>query len=275
MSQENVEVVRRHIYESIRRRPEALCPVLLLTPELVVAFRKAAHRGPIAVVAGRRPSRERMLVDVRRRASSGEDFTGAGVQSCSKTALNEGGRRGSKSMRAALSSSRSAEGKLSRIRFPRARRSPRSRRTVGVGDVAGERGDRPRAARAFNRGDLDEMLRSYLRPGASSGTSAIVGGQAEKEMSISATRGFRRWYADLFESFESLPERDGSEFRDLGDRRSRLRHGFEAAGGAKVGSRSTPQWAWVFHGKARRRAIKSTRASLSRDEALDAAGLRE
>ena len=70
-----------------------------------------------------------------------------------------------------------------------------------------------RALEAFPRGDMDEML-SYLDPELE-WHSAIVGG-AEGNV-YRGHEGFRRWFADSFESFEELSN-EWSEFRDLGDR---------------------------------------------------------
>src|SRR6185503_9629086 len=70
-----------------------------------------------------------------------------------------------------------------------------------------------RTYEAFNRGDLEEML-SYVDPEIEL-HSAIVGG-AEGNV-YRGHGGFRRWFADSFESFEDITS-VYSEFRDLGDR---------------------------------------------------------
>ena len=93
-----------------------------------------------------------------------------------------------------------------------------------------------RALDSSPRGDMEEML-SFMDPEGEL-HSAIVGG-AEGNV-YRGHEGFRRWYADSFESFEEL-KNEWSEFRDLGDRV--LAFGMFRRAGARVGWRSPPQWA--------------------------------
>jgi ketosteroid isomerase-like protein len=122
------------------------------------------------------------------------------------------------------------------------------------------------ALEAFPRGDLGEML-SYLDPEVE-WHSAIVGG-AEGNV-YRGHEGFRRWYADSFESFEEL-RNEWSEFRDLGDRV--LAFGHVTARGRESGVEVDSPMGWVFT----LRCGKTVKAEgfLSRAKALEAAGLRE
>ena len=83
---------------------------------------------------------------------------------------------------------------------------------------------------------MEEML-SYMDPEGEL-HSAIVGG-AEGNV-YRGHEGFRRWYADSFESFEEL-RNEWSEFRDLGDRVLVL--GTLRRGGGRAEWSSTPRWA--------------------------------
>ena len=120
-----------------------------------------------------------------------------------------------------------------------------------------------RALEAFPRGDLDEML-SYMDPDLEF-HSAIVGG-AEGNI-YRGHDGFRRWYADSFESFEEL-RNEWSEFRDLGDRVLALGH--VRARGRESGVEIDSPMGWIFtvrHGKAMK-----AEGFLSQEEAMNAAG---
>ena len=123
-----------------------------------------------------------------------------------------------------------------------------------------------RSLEAFPRGDMEEML-SYMDPEVEL-HSAIVGG-AEGNV-YRGHEGFRRWYADSFESFEEL-RNEWSEFRDLGDRV--LVFGHVRARGRESGVELDSPMGWVFtvrHGK-----LMKAEGFLSRAKALEAAGLSE
>jgi ketosteroid isomerase-like protein len=122
-----------------------------------------------------------------------------------------------------------------------------------------------RALEAFPRG-VEEML-SFVDPEGEF-HSAIVGG-AEGNI-YRGHDGFRRWYADSFESFEEL-RNEWSEFRDLGDRI--LVFGHVKARGRESGVELDSPMGWVFtvrHGK-----LVKAEGFLSRGNALEAAGLEE
>jgi ketosteroid isomerase-like protein len=122
------------------------------------------------------------------------------------------------------------------------------------------------ALEAFPRGDLEEML-SYLDPEVE-WRSAIVGG-AEGNV-YRGHEGFRRWFADSFESFEEL-RNEWSEFRDLGDRV--LAFGHVTARGRESGVEVDSPMGWVF--TLRRGKTVKAEGFLSRAKALEAAGVRE
>jgi ketosteroid isomerase-like protein len=121
-----------------------------------------------------------------------------------------------------------------------------------------------RALEAFPRGDVEEML-TYMDP-EGEWHSAIVGG-AEGNV-YRGHEGFRRWYADSFESFEEI-EGEWSEFRDLGDRVLAL--GQVRARGRASGVELDSPMGWVF--TLRRGRVIKAEGFLSRAEALEAAGL--
>ena len=123
-----------------------------------------------------------------------------------------------------------------------------------------------RALEAFPRGEMEEML-SYMDPEVEL-HSAIVGG-AEGNV-YRGHEGFRRWYADSFESFEEL-RNEWSEFRDLGDRV--LVFGHVKARGRESGVELDSPMGWVF--TVRRGKLMKAEGFLRRAEALEAAGLRE
>jgi ketosteroid isomerase-like protein len=123
-----------------------------------------------------------------------------------------------------------------------------------------------RALEAFRRGDMEEML-SYMDPEGEF-HSAIVGG-AEGNV-YRGHEGYRRWYADSFESFEELSN-EWSEFRDLGDRV--LAFGHVQARGRESGVELDSPMGWVF--TVRRGKLMKAEGFLSRAEALEAAGLSE
>jgi ketosteroid isomerase-like protein len=123
-----------------------------------------------------------------------------------------------------------------------------------------------RALEAFARGDVEEML-SHMDPEGEL-HSAIVG-SAEGNV-YRGHDGFRRWYADSFESFEEL-RNEWSEFRDLGDRV--LAFGRVKARGRGSGVRLDSPMGWIF--TVRRGTLVKAEGFLSRDAALEAAGLGE
>ena len=123
-----------------------------------------------------------------------------------------------------------------------------------------------RSLEAFQRGDMEEML-SYMDPEGEL-HSAIVGG-AEGNV-YRGHEGFRKWYADSFESFEEL-RNEWSEFRDLGDRV--LVFGRVKARGRESGVELDSPMGWVF--TVRRGKLMKAEGFLSRAEALEVAGLSE
>jgi len=123
-----------------------------------------------------------------------------------------------------------------------------------------------RALEAFPRGDMEEML-SFMDPEGEL-HSAIVGG-AEGNV-YRGHEGFRRWYADSFESFEEL-QNEWTEFRDLGNRV--LVFGHVHARGRESGVEVDSPMGWVF--TVRRGKLLRAEGFLNRDDALEAAGLRE
>jgi ketosteroid isomerase-like protein len=122
-----------------------------------------------------------------------------------------------------------------------------------------------RTVEAFPRG-VDEML-LFVDP-AIELHSAIVGG-AEGNV-YRGHDGFRRWFADSFESFEEL-ENEWTEFRDLGDRV--LAFGNVKARGRGSGMELDSPMGWVF--TVRRGKLVKAEGFLSHAEALQAVGLRE
>jgi uncharacterized protein len=123
-----------------------------------------------------------------------------------------------------------------------------------------------RSLEAFSGGDMEEML-SYMDPEGEL-HSAIVGG-AEGNV-YRGHEGFRKWYADSFESFEEL-RNEWSEFRDLGDRV--LVFGRVKARGRGSGVELDSPMGWVF--TVRRGKLMKAEGFLSRAEALEVAGLSE
>jgi ketosteroid isomerase-like protein len=121
-----------------------------------------------------------------------------------------------------------------------------------------------RALEAFPRGDVEEML-SYIDPEIEM-HSAIVGG-AEGNV-YRGHEGFRRWYADSFESFEQLTN-EWREFRDLGDRV--LAIGRVRARGRESGVELDSPIAFLF--TLRREKLVKAEGFLSGADALEAAGL--
>jgi ketosteroid isomerase-like protein len=121
-----------------------------------------------------------------------------------------------------------------------------------------------RALDTFPRGDVEEML-SYMAPEVVF-RSAIVGG-AEGTF-YQGHEGFRRWFADSFESFEEITN-TWSEFRELGDRVLVLGH--VRARGRESGVELDSEMGWVF--TVSRGKLVRSEGFLSRDDALEAAGL--
>ena len=123
-----------------------------------------------------------------------------------------------------------------------------------------------RALESFPRGDMEEML-SFMDPEGEL-HSAIVGG-AEGNV-YRGHDGFRRWYADSFESFEEL-RNEWSEFRDLGDRV--LAFGRVQARGRESGVEIDSPMGWIF--TVRGGKVLKAEGFLDPAEALEAAGVRE
>jgi ketosteroid isomerase-like protein len=123
-----------------------------------------------------------------------------------------------------------------------------------------------RSLQAYADGDVDEML-SYIDPEGEL-QSAIIGGAEGR--AYSGHDGLRRWFAETRESFEDL-RTELTEFRDLGDRV--VGFGRIHARGRESGLELDSATGWVFD----LRAGKVVRAQgfLSREDALEAAGLRE
>jgi ketosteroid isomerase-like protein len=121
-----------------------------------------------------------------------------------------------------------------------------------------------RALEAFARGDVEEML-SFMHPEGEL-HSAIVGG-AEGNV-YRGHEGFRRWYADSFESFEEL-RNEWTEFRDLGDRV--LAFGRVHARGRESGVEINSPMGWVI--EIRGGKLLKAEGFLDPAEALEAAGL--
>jgi ketosteroid isomerase-like protein len=123
-----------------------------------------------------------------------------------------------------------------------------------------------RALEAFPRGDMEEML-SFMDPEGEF-HSAIVGG-AEGNV-YRGHEGFRRWYADSFESFEEL-RNEWTEFRDPGNRVLAL--GRVHARGRESGVEIDSPMGWVF--TVRGGKLLKGEGFLDPEEALEAAGLSE
>jgi ketosteroid isomerase-like protein len=122
-----------------------------------------------------------------------------------------------------------------------------------------------RTVEAFPRG-VEEML-LYVDSEIEL-HSAIVGG-AEGNV-YRGHEGFRKWFADSFESFEEL-KNEWSEFRDLGDRV--LAFGHVKARGRGSGMELDSPMGWVF--TVRSGKVVKAEGFLSRAEALEVVGLRE
>jgi ketosteroid isomerase-like protein len=123
-----------------------------------------------------------------------------------------------------------------------------------------------RLARAWAERNMEQML-SFLDPEGEL-HSAIVWG-AEGSV-YRGHEGFRRWYADSFESFEDL-RNEWTEFRDLGDRVLAL--GRVQARGRESGVEIDSPMGWVF--TVRGGKLLKAEGFLDPAKALEAAGLRE
>jgi ketosteroid isomerase-like protein len=123
-----------------------------------------------------------------------------------------------------------------------------------------------RLAQAWAERNMEQML-SFLDPEGEL-HSAIVGG-AEGSV-YRGHEGFRRWYADSFESFEDL-RNEWTEFRDLGDRVLAL--GRVQARGRESGVEIDSPMGWVF--TVRGGKLLKAEGFLDPAKALEAAGLRE
>jgi ketosteroid isomerase-like protein len=123
-----------------------------------------------------------------------------------------------------------------------------------------------RYSELFIRQDFEQML-DYMDPEFEL-HSAIVGG-AEGNV-YRGHEGFRRWRAEFFESFEEFTG-EVNEVRDLGDRV--LTFGRIRARGRESGVELDSPIGWVF--TVRDGKLVRAEGFLSRDEALEAAGVRE
>jgi ketosteroid isomerase-like protein len=123
-----------------------------------------------------------------------------------------------------------------------------------------------RSVEAINRGDVEGAL-SYTDPDGEL-HSAIVGG-AEGSV-YRGHDGFRRWYADVMQSFDELIT-ELTEFRDLGE--VVVAFGHIRARGRESGMELDTATGWVF--TVRNRKVVRAEGFLSYDEALKAAGLQE
>ncbi len=119
---------------------------------------------------------------------------------------------------------------------------------------------------ALQRSDVEKML-LHMDPEVEL-HSAIVGG-AEGNV-YRGHDGCRRWFVDSFESFEEI-RNEWSEFRDLGDRVLALGHVHARGRESRVELDSTMGWIYTV----RRGKLVKAEGFLSRDDALEAAGLSE
>ena len=123
-----------------------------------------------------------------------------------------------------------------------------------------------RAFDAINRRMVEEAL-EFIDPEGEL-HSAIVGG-AEGNV-YRGHDGFRRWFADSYESFEEL-QTELTELRDLGDRV--IAFGHIHARGRESGLELDSPTGWVFTVRGGR--VVKAEGFLSRTAALAAAGLSE
>lgn len=123
-----------------------------------------------------------------------------------------------------------------------------------------------RAIDAVNRRQIEEAL-GFIDPEAEL-RSAIVGGTEGNV--YRGHDGFRRWFADSFESFEEL-RTELTEFRELDDRV--IAFGHIHARGRGSGLELDSPTGWVF--TMRNGRVVKAEGFLSRAEALQAAGLSE
>jgi ketosteroid isomerase-like protein len=123
-----------------------------------------------------------------------------------------------------------------------------------------------RSVEAVNEGDIDRAL-SLADPEAEL-HSAIIGGAEGR--AYRGHKGFRQWYTDVMETFTEL-RTELTEFRDFGDRV--VAFGRIRALGRESGLQLDEETGWVF--TIRRGRILRAEGFLSRDEALEAAGLAE
>jgi ketosteroid isomerase-like protein len=123
-----------------------------------------------------------------------------------------------------------------------------------------------RSLEAINRGDVEGAL-SYADPDGEL-HSAIVG--AAEGNVYRGHDGFRRWYADVMQSFEELTT-ELTEFRDLGE--VVVAFGHIRARGRESGLELDTATGWVF--TVRNGKVVRAQGYLNREDALKAAGLRE
>jgi ketosteroid isomerase-like protein len=123
-----------------------------------------------------------------------------------------------------------------------------------------------RSIDAVNRRQIEEAL-GFIDP-EDELHSAIVGGTEGNV--YRGHDGFRRWFADSFESFEKL-RTELTEFRELGD--CVIAFGHIHARGRESGLELDSPTGWIF--TLREGKVVKADGFLSRDEALEAAGLSE
>jgi ketosteroid isomerase-like protein len=123
-----------------------------------------------------------------------------------------------------------------------------------------------RSLHAYADGDVEEML-SCIHPDGEL-QSAIIGGVEGKV--YRGHDGIRRWFDETQEGFVDL-RTELTEFRDLGDRI--VGFGHIHARGRESGLELDSATGWVFD--LRGGQVVRAQGFLSREDALEAAGLRE
>ena len=172
MSQENVEIVRACVpRRSARATSTASCRAV--DPDVVVDWSDVAADSRHASTEATRTIRGVLASGfggVRRlprsswRTSSRSSERRRGRRA-RRPASADGERRRSSALESPRSGHDSRRAEIVRVdALPDQQRSPRSRGAVGVGDVAGERGDRAAACRGVQRRGTWTRARQYCRP---------------------------------------------------------------------------------------------------------------
>ena len=228
MSQENVEVVRA-LRGAWTRRTSMPCAALDRTSSATSLA--PIRRGP-GSTSRRMPGVQRGLCGLPRRRLGGlplrsrASSSTPGTASCSCFA-NPGAAREAACDELAIAGRLHAPRREDRprTRVPRPRRGPRSRGAVGVGDVAGERGDRAQRRSALRRAATRRVAASLSIPTSSGYTRS---GCPERrryrghrgESGASRATGF-----DACDDLRVEPERAASTRRPVVARRSHRRDG--------------------------------------------------